>query len=312
VTQIICGVDVSSEALDARVRPGGDEARFAATAEGIAALAAFCRERQVDLAVMEATGGYEKLAYTLLWSHGIPAAVVNPRGVRQFAQSMGSLEKTDRIDAGMIAWFAQTKRIVAQQPPHAAQERLRALVTRLRQLTDLRTVQNNQLRLVTEPGVRDLFADLLAVLARQIRCIETEIAALLDADPLWRELNTCLRAIKGVANRTVARLMAELPEIGTISNKAAAKLVGLAPLANDSGKRKGVRVTRGGRATVRSILFVVAEIVRRHNPHFADFHKRLTQAGKAKKVIRIALAHKLLVQLNAKARDARRELALAA
>jgi len=305
-------VDVSSEALDARIRPGGDEAHFAATAEGIAALAVFCSERGVDLAVMEATGGYEKLAYTLLWSHGIPAAVVNPRGVRQFAQAMGSLEKTDRIDAGMIAWFAETKRIVPQEPPHAAQERLRALVTRLRQLTELRTAQSNQRRLVSEPGVRALFADLLAVLARQIRSIETEIAALLDADPLWRKLNTCLRSIKGVADRTVARLMAELPEIGIISNKAAAKLVGLAPLANDSGKHKGVRVTRGGRATVRSILFVVAEIVRRHNPHFAAFHKRLTEAGKAKKVIRIALAHKLLVQLNAKARDARKELALAA
>jgi transposase len=312
VTKIICGVDVSSEALDARIRPGGDEAHFAATAEGIAALAVFCSERGVDLAVMEATGGYEKLAYTLLWSHGIPAAVVNPRGVRQFAQAMGSLEKTDRIDAGMIAWFAETKRIVPQEPPHAAQERLRALVTRLRQLTELRPAQSNQRRLVSEPGVRALFADLLAVLARQIRSIETEIAALLDADPLWRKLNTCLRSIKGVADRTVARLMAELPEIGIISNKAAAKLVGLAPLANDSGKHKGVRVTRGGRATVRSILFVVAEIVRRHNPHFAAFHKRLTEAGKAKKVIRIALAHKLLVQLNAKARDARKELALAA
>jgi transposase len=299
-------VDVSSNALDAHIGADGAAARFPSTPEGIEALAAFCREHRVTLAVMEATGGYERLTYALLWSCGVPAAVVNPRAVRRFAEAMGFLEKTDRIDAGVIAWYAAVKRVVAQQPASAAQERLKALVTRLRQLTELRTMQSNQRRLVGEADLNDMFSEMMALIARQTREIEAQIAALLEADPLWRALGVSFRSIKGVADRTVARIMAEMPEIGTLSNKAVSKLAGLAPLAP-----QGKRATRGGRANLRSILFVVAETVRRHNPDFAAFHKRLTEAGKAKKVIRIALAHKLLVQLNAKARDARKELALA-
>jgi len=312
VTQIFCGVDVSSQTLDARIGRDGAEARFAATPEGIEALAAFCREHQVVLAVMEATGGYEKPAYALLGSHGIPAAIVNPRNVRRFAEAMGFPEKTDRIDAGIIAWYADAKRIVAQEPASQAQERLKALVTRLRQLTELRTMQSNQRRLVGEADINGLFSEMMAMIARQTRELEAKIAALIDADPLWQKLDECFRTIKGVADRTVSRLMAEMPEIGTLSNKAVAKLAGLAPLAKDSGKSQGKRVTRGGRANLRNILFVVVENIRRYNPVFAALHERLIKAGKAKKVIRVALARKLLVQLNAKARDARKEFALAA
>lgn len=312
MTEIICGVDVSSEALDARIGRDGAETRIAATPEGVADLAAFCREHKVTLVVMEATGGYEKLVHALLWSHGIPAAIVNPRAVRQFAKAMGFLEKTDRIDAGVIAWYAEIKRIVAQEPASAAQQHLKALVTRLRQLTELRTMQSNQRRLVGDPDVNGLFSELMALIARQTRQLETKIAALIDSDPVWHNLDKCFRSIKGVADRTVARIMAEMPEIGTLSNKAVAKLAGLAPLADDSGKSQGKRSICGGRANLRNILFVVVETVRRHNPVFAAFHERLTKQGKAKKVIRVALARKLLVQLNAKARDARKEFALAA
>jgi transposase len=305
-------VDVSSDALDARIGPDGAAARFPSTPEGIEALARFCREHQVALAVMEATGGYEKLTHALLWSHGIPAAIVNPRSVRRFAEAMGFLEKTDRIDAGVIAWYAEVKRIVPQEPASAAQERLKALVTRLRQLTELRAMQSNQRRLVGDADVNGLFSEMMVLIARQSREIEAKIATLIEADPLWQALDACFRSIKGVADRTVARIMAEMPEIGTLSNKAVGKLAGLAPLARDSGKSQGKRSTRGGRANLRSILFVVAETVRRHNPQFAAFHKRLTEAGKPKKVIRVALAHKLLTQLNAKARDLQKNLALAA
>jgi transposase len=305
-------VDVSSEALDARIGRDGAETRIAATPEGVADLAAFCREHKVTLVVMEATGGYEKLVHALLWSHGIPAAIVNPRSVRQFAKAMGFLEKTDRIDAGVIAWYADTKHIVAQEPASEVQEHLKALVTRLRQLTELRTMQRNQRRLVGDPDVNGLFSELMALIARQTRELEARIAALIDSDPVWQKLDASFRSIKGVADRTVARIMAEMPEIGTLSNKAVSKLAGLAPLADDSGKSQGKRSICGGRANLRNILFVVVENVRRHNPVFAAFHERLTKAGKPKKVIRIALAHKLLVQLNAKARDVRKELAIAA
>jgi transposase len=310
VTLAICGVDVSSAKLDARI--GRQGARFERTAVGIEALAQFCRQHEVELVVMEATGGYEKLPFGLLWGQGLPAAIVNARSVRQFAEAMGILEKTDAIDAGVIARYAEVKGIVAQPPAGAAQDRLRALVKRLSQLTELRTSQLNQRRLVSEGEVLAAVEELLALVARQIRGLEQRIAGLIGDDELWRELDTAFRSIKGVAGRTVARVMAGIPEIGTLSNKAATKLVGLAPIAHDSGKFKGKRPIRGGRSDVRSVLFVVAGVVRRHDPDFAAFHERLSKAGKSKMVIRIALARKLLVRLNAKARDARRKLALAA
>jgi transposase len=300
-------VDVSSQSLEARIGAQGPFECFARTPDGITALAGFCRAHGVELVVMEATGGYEKLPFAQLWAEGVPAAIVNPRAVRRFAEAMGVLEKTDRIDAGMVAWYAETKRIVARPPAGAAQQRLQALVTRLRQLTELKTAQLNQRRLVSEPRVRATFDDLLALLARQMRTLESEIAQLIAGDPLWQTLDETFRTIKGVAGRTVARLMAELPEIGTLSNKAVAKLAGLAPIARDSGKHTGKRPVRGGRSRIRSILFVVAELVRRYDADFAAVHKRLTVAGKPKKVIRIALARKLLVRLNAKARDVRNQ-----
>jgi transposase len=311
VAKIICGVDVSSETLDARIGQDGPFHVFARTSEGIEALAAFCKTHDVEFVAMEATGGYEKLPFGLLWLAGVPCAIVNPRGVRRFAEAMGIFEKTDRIDAGVIAHFSQVKRVVPQTPASATQEHLEAMVTRLRQITDLRTIQTNQRRLLSDAGVVAGIDELVALINRQIRSLEVQIAQSIDADPLWKVLDAAFRSIKGVADRTVARLMAELPEIGTLSGKKAAKLAGLAPLARDSGKIKGPRPIRGGRAHLRSILFVVAEIVRRYEPDFNKFHQTLTAAGKPKKVIRVALARKLLVRLNAKARDARKELGLA-
>jgi len=312
VAKIICGVDVSSERLDARIGLEGAELSVERTCEGVGRLAAFCRQHGVELVVMEATGGYEKLAFSLLWAEGLACAIANPRAVRRLAESLGLLEKTDRIDAGVIARYGDVKGLVGQAPASAAQQRLRALVTRLGQVTALKTAQANQRRLVTDADVLASIDEVVALTRRQIRQLEVAIAGLLDQDPLWRALDETFRSIKGVADRTTARLMAEMPEIGQLSNKAIAKLAGLAPLAKDSGKRRGKRSIRGGRSGVRGTLFVVAEVVRRHNPDFADLHQRLIIAGKSKKAIRVALARKLLVRLNAKARDARLALQLAA
>jgi transposase len=305
VTRIICGVDVSSFSLEARIGGDGVRASFSNSGEGIAELAAFCHTHRVELVAMEATGGYEQRAFAQLSEHGLPVAVVNPRAVRQFAQSMGALEKTDAIDAGMIAWYAETKKSqpLCLAPP--TQLELRARVTRLRQLTEVRTAQLNQQRLVTNPAVQEGFGKMLAFLAQQIEELEQAIAALIDADPLWRELDHAFRTIKGVADRTVARLMAEMPEIGTLSSKTISKLAGLAPLANDSGKHQGKRAVRGGRSAIRDILFIVGSVVGRHEPDFIAFQQRLRAAGKPPKVVRIAVAHKLLVRLNAKAREVR-------
>lgn len=299
---------MASEWLDARVGRAGAMGRFANTPDGVARLAAFCREHRVELVAMEATGGYERLPFGLLWAEGVPAAVVNPRAVRRFAEGVGVLEKTDRLDAGLIAWYAEVKRITSRPPASGTQQKLTALVRRLRQLTAALVAQRNQRRLVSDPDVLASVAAVAGALKAEVRAFEAKIAALIEADPLWRELDAAFRAVEGVAGRTVARLMAEMPEIGTLSGKAAAKLAGLAPIARDSGKQQGKRRVRGGREGVRSILYVVAEVVRRHEPDFRAFHARLTAAGKPKKAIRVALAHKLLTRLNAKARDVRAQL----
>jgi transposase len=257
---------------------------------------------------MEATGGYERQSFAQLWEQGLPVALLNPRAVRSFAQAMGLLEKTDAIDAGVIAWFAEARNSLPNQPAAANQLRLRGLVTRLRQLTAIRTAQRNQSRLITDPAILASFAELLNLLKRQMQELETAIAELIAEDPLWHQLDPVFRAVKGVADRTIARLMAEMPEIGTLSHKSISKLAGLAPLANDSGKHNGKRRVRGGRSAVREILFVVAGVAARYEPDFIAFRARLAAAGKPPKVIRIALAHKLLVRLNAKARDVRRQL----
>jgi transposase len=307
VNKTICGVDVSKGWLDAHVEPGGRVGRFRNDAAGIAELTGFCRAGDVELVVMEASGSYERLPFLLLWEKGQPCGIVNARNVRRFAEAMGFLEKTDKIDAAIIARFGAVRRVKPTPPPGAAQLRLKALVARLSQVTCDLTVNKQRRSASADAGTIASLDEVIALFKHQQRRLEGEIAALIDDDPLWARLAETFRSLKGVALRTVARLMAELPEIGILSNKAIAKLAGLAPIANDSGKRNGRRTVRGGRAGPRSVLFLVARLVARYDPHLAAFHQRLQAAGKEKMVIRIALARKLLVILNAKARDARIE-----
>jgi transposase len=307
--KIVCGVDVSKARLDAAIAPGAARASFDNDAEGIAALAAFCREHQVELVVMEATGGFERQAFLMLWAQDIACALVNPRNVRRFAEAMGALEKTDAIDAAVIARFALALGLRPSPPPSVAQQRLSALVARLRQVTDDLVVQKQRRAAAKDDETRHSLDEAIAFFVKQSKKLEGEIASMIDDDPLWNRLAAAFREIKGVANRTIARLMAELPEIGVYDNKAIAKLAGLAPLADDSGPRSGKRRIRGGRAGVRSILFLVGAIAARFDESLQNFRDRLLQAGKPKMLVRIAIAHKLLVRLNAKARDARAELA---
>jgi len=289
IAPVICGIDISSTRFDARIGRDGPCLQAPNTDDGADAALAFCRQHGATLCVMEATGGYERAAFARLWAKGMPTAIANPRAVRQFAQGMGVLEKTDRIDAGVIAWYAEAKRIQPTQPASADQQRL-----------------------VDDADVLASFAAVLGAINAQIKATASKVAALIEADPVWAKLDAAFRTIKGVADRTVARLMAELPEIGTLSGKAIAKLAGLAPLANDSGAHDGVRHIRGGREGVRSILFISAGVAARHEPDFKAFDERLTKKGKPRKVVRTALAHKLLTRLNAKAREVRAELADAA
>jgi transposase len=311
VNKIICGVDVSKQWLDAHVLPCGASDRFSNDAEGIAALFAFCRSHGVELVAMEASGGYEQLPFLLLWEMGQPCALASARHVRHLAEGLGILEKTDRIDAAIIARFAQMKPLQPTKPPSAAQQRLKSLVVRLSQLTSDLSINKQRRSGVRDEAILESLDKVIAFFKGMCRQIEGEIASLIDDDPLWARLAETFRSLKGVAGRTVARLMAELPEIGLVSNKAIAKLAGLAPIANDSGRRHGRRPVRGGRAGPRGILFLVAAIVARYDKHLGAFQQRLQKAGKPKMVIRIALARKLLVILNAKARDARNEFKIA-
>jgi transposase len=302
-------VDVSKARLDVRIVPGEAAGQFGNNAAGIAALAAFCAGHKAELVVMEATGGYERTAFLLLWEAGIACALVNARSVRRYAEAMGFLEKTDKIDAAVIAGFAAAKNLQPGKPPSPVQRRLKALVARLSQVTGDLTVQKQRRSCTGDAETVASLDEVISLLKRQSRRLEGEIASMIDDDPLWAKLAEAFRTIKGVASRTVARLMAEMPEIGIYSNKAISKLAGLAPIANDSGNRKGKRPVRGGRGGVRSILFLVADIARRYDASLADFHRRLTEAGKPKMTVRIALAHKLLVRLNAKARETRAQFA---
>lgn len=284
--------------------------RFGNDAAGIAELVAWCGHHAVELVAMEASGGYERLAYLLLSELGQPcAAPLNARNVRHFAEAMGFLEKTDRIDAGVIAYYAVVRKVPPAPPPSPAQQRLKALVSRLSQVTGDLAANKQRRAAASSAEILDSIDEVIALLKRQERRLSGEIASLIDDDPLWARLDAALRTVKGVASRTVAVLMAQVPEIGLISNKAVTKVIGLAPIANDSGNRQGHRPVRGGRAGPRSILFLIARIAARYDPHLAAFHDRLHKAGKPKMVIRIALARKLLVILNAKARDARNEFA---
>lgn len=312
VTEQICGVDVSKLYLDAGFAAGGQTARFDNTAEGIEALLAYCQKRAVSLVAMEATGGHEQRAFGLLWAKGLACALCNPRSVRLYAEAMGRMEKTDRIDACVIAAFAAAKGLKPTPPADKKQSRLKTLAARLVQVTgDITANRQRRSAAAADDWQIASIDEVIALLARQAKSIEGEIASMVDDDPLWAKLDQAFRSIKGVANRTVAKLLALLPEIGLYNNKAIAKLAGLAPLANDSGQSNNPRHIRGGRAEIRSALFLIGRCVSLYNPKLAAFRDKLIKAGKPIMVVRIAIARKLLVWLNAKARDARKEFAIA-
>jgi len=306
----ICGVDVSKARLDGWIEGSGHQS-FPNSQEGIAALAAWVADQGVALIVMEASGGIEQGPYLALWRQGCPCAIANPKAVRRFAEAMGHLEKTDRIDAEVIAHYAAARRLKPTLPPSAEQQRLTALATRLRQVSADLGVQKQRLHSTRVPQAMASLRKTIAFFTAEANEIVTQIAALIETDPLWQALDRTFRSVKGVAGRTVATLLAELPEIGTLSNKAIAKLAGLAPIANDSGKRQGPRSIRGGRTAVRTILFLVADVARKYDPSLTAFRDRLLDQGKPKMVVRVALARKLLVRLNAKARETRQALAYA-
>jgi transposase len=298
----VVGIDVSEAWLDIAVRPDGESWRTANDADGVAALVARLTPLAPTLVVLEATGGCESVVALELGTAKLPVAVVNPRQVRDFARATGQLAKTDRLDAAILAHFAAAIRPDPRPLPDAATRQLQALVSRRRQLHGMLVAERNRRR-VAEEGVRPSLDEHIAWLRARVEDLDGDLARELRTSPLWRANADLLRSVKGVGPVLAATLIADLPEVGTLDRQEIAALVGLAPLARDSGKRRGERHIWGGRGDVRAVLSMATLSAIRSNPPIRAFDDRLTAHGKPFKVAITACMRKLLVTPNAIKRD---------
>jgi transposase len=301
-TERFVGIDVSKAALDVHVRPEGTARRFDNTPVGIAALVGWLAPLAPSRVVLEATGGYERPALAALSLKGLSVAVVNPRRARDFAGALGRLAKTDTIDAAVLAEFADKVRPPVRPLAGPEAQELQALLARRNQLIEMRTMESNR-RATAPRAVRRSIDAVLRVLDREIAAADDALARAIEASPAWKAKDELLQSIPGVGPVTSRTLLADLPELGTLSREQIAALVGVAPVNRDSGRWTGTRFIAGGRATVRRVLYLGAHAARQGNAVLRAFAERLENAGKAPKVIRIAVARKLLIVANAVLRD---------
>jgi transposase len=297
-SSVVVGIDVSKAALDVAVRPSGTAWRTTNDAAGIAALVTQVRAVTPVCVVLEATGGLERAATAALAAAGLPVAVVNPRQVRDFAKATGRLAKTDALDAAVLAHFGEAVQPPPRPIPDAQAQALAELITRRQQLVEMRTAEQNRLGSLTGSR-RTRVAAHLAWLRQELADLEAELDAAIQASPVWRARDHLLQSVPGVGPVVARTLVADLPELGTLDRKRLAALVGVAPLNRDSGRFRGRRGVWGGRARVRSALYMAALVGTRRNPVLAAFYARLLAAGKPKKVALVACMHKLLRILNA-------------
>ena len=303
-SRINAGIDVSKGALD--VCWGDQARRFVHDADGIKQIVASLRQAQVDLIVIEASGGYEVAVAAGLQAEGFAVAVLNPRQTRDFAKSMGVLAKTDRVDARVLRDFAN---VIAGHPkrhrylralPDEQRALLAALVMRRRQLLDMRVAEANRLALAHQ-SARKSVAAVLKTLDKQLMNVDADIDGCVRQQ--FKETLALLETVKGVGPVVKSTLLALLPELGRLSGRAIGALVGVAPMARESGRWQGKRHTCGGRHEVRTVLYMATLSAVRHNPVLKQFHQRLRAAGKPPKVALVACMRKLLVILNAMLRD---------
>jgi transposase len=297
------GIDVAKDRLDAHVRPGGEAFAVARDGEGVAALVERLKESGPQLIVLEATGGFEQVVAAGLAGAGLPVVVVNPRQIRDFARALGRLAKTDRIDAEVIALFAERVRPELRPLPDDQARELDELVTRRRQVIEMMVAEGNRARRLTSRRLQKRIAHHQAVLQKELTEIERELDDTIRKSPIWRETEDLLKSVPGIGNATARTLIAELPELGTLDRRKIAALVGLAPFNRDSGTLRGRRMIAGGRAPVRAVLYMAALVASRRNPLIRAFYQRLLAAGKPKKLALTACMRKLLTILNAIVRD---------
>jgi transposase len=299
------GIDVSKATLDIASLPDGESWTVANDDQGLAALTPRLVALAPALIVLEATGGFEMLAALTLAKAGLPVAVVNPRQVRHFAKAMGRLAKTDALDAGMLAEFAQRVRPAPRPLPDEAAQLLESLLTRRRQIVDMLTAEKNRLGFARGPVRRDISLH-IRWLEKRLTDVDGDLQDAVTASPLYHAKAELLRSVPGVGPVTTLTLLATLPELGQLSRHQIAALVGVAPLNRDSGTVRGKRMVWGGRAPVRAVLYMAALVGLKHNPVLRVFYERLRASGKPFKVAATACMRKLLTILNAMLHQNRR------
>ncbi len=299
------GIDVSKATLDVASLPTGESWTVTNDDLGLVELTPRLISLAPVLVVLEATGGFETLAAITLAKAGLPIAVVNPRQVRDFAKAMGQLAKTDTLDAGILAAFAQRVRPEPRPLPDEAAQLLDSLLTRRRQLVDMLTAEKNRLGFARGPVKRDITRH-IRWLEKRLADVDGDLQDAIAASPLYQAKADLLRSVPGVGPVTTLTLIATLPELGHLSRHQIAALVGVAPLNRDSGTMRGKRMVWGGRAPVRAVLYMAALVGIKHNPVLRVFYERLRGAGKPFKVAVTACMRKLLTILNAMLHQNRR------
>lgn len=296
------GIDVAKAEVVVHARPQGETWTVPNAAAALGGLATRLAGLAPVLVVLEATGGYELSAVAAVAAAGLPVVVVNPRQVRDFGRATGQFAKTDRIDAALLALFAERVRPPVRPLADETRAALEALLTRRRQLLEMLTAERNrQGQLVGRgtPAVQQSLQAHITYLARELRTTDTALGRAVRKSPVWREQEELYRSVPGVGRVLTLTLLADLPELGQLTRKQIAKLVGVAPLARDSGRWRGRRQVYGGRASVRAVLYMAALTASRRNPAIRLFYQRLLAAGKPKKVALTACMRKLLTILNA-------------
>jgi transposase len=295
------GIDVSQDKLDLCCWPQAEMAQYANSVAGVAQLIDALQAWSPQLVVMEATGGLERLVLGACQAADIPVARVNPRQVKGFAQALGKA-KTDALDAQMLAQYAFKMEPAPQTANSESAQILVDWVRRRRQLVGMRVAEQNRLARAAASVLADI-EDSIADLEARIQTATDQIAALIQAQPDFPEKQQILLSVKGIGDQSTALLLAELPELGQLSDKKIARLVGVAPINHDSGKYRGQRRIQGGRITVRTGLYMATLVATQWNPVIRPFYQRLRDNGKRKKVAIVACMRKLLVILNAMLRD---------
>lgn len=298
------GIDVSKARLDVALHPTGESFVVPNEEEGFEELLGSFEEARPALVVLEASGGFERPVAAALAAAGVAVCVLNPRQTRNFARATGKLAKTDRLDALVLARFAEAVRPTPRTLPDAEAGEFRAILARRRQIVAMMIAEKNRLGATASKAVGRRIGAHIRWLEKELSRTDRDLEEAIESSPTFKENEALLRSVPGVGPVLCRTLLAELPEVGTLSPKQLCALVGVAPLNRDSGTLRGRRSVWGGRGRVREALYMGALIARRHNPQIREFYRRLLAAGKPKKkVALVACMRKLLVTLNAILRE---------